>query len=96
MLLWHTVNLAINLVSFLFRLPTYTCIARSLATIKPSRLILVIYTTYLLYEMTNLEFFIAVRDAGLKNSNFLIWTGLRQSVSLKLRVHVPNLENIFG
>ena len=44
--------------------------------------------------MTNIESFNVVRDAGLKNSNFLVWTGLRQSVPLKLRVQVPNFENI--
>ena len=54
----------------------------------------IIYTTHLLYEMTNIESFNVVRDAGLKNSNFLVWTGLRQSVPLKLRVQVPNFENI--
>ena len=51
-------------------------------------------TTHLLYEMTNIESFNVVRDAGLKNSNFLVWMGLRQSVPLKLRVQVPNFENI--
>ena len=50
----------------------------------------IIYTTHLLYESFN-----AVRDARLKNSNFLVWTGLRQSVPLKLRVYVPNFEHIF-
>ena len=45
--------------------------------------------------MTNIESFNAVRDAGLKNSNFLVWTGLMQSVPLKLRVYVPNFEHIF-
>ena len=54
----------------------------------------IIYTTHLLYEMTNIESFNVVRDAGLKNSNFLVWTGLRQSVPLKLRLHIPNFENI--
>ena len=33
----------------------------------------IIYTTQLLYEMTNIESFNVVRDAGLKNSNFLVW-----------------------
>ena len=55
----------------------------------------IIYRTHLLYEMTNTESFNAVRDAGLKNFNFLVWAGLRQSVPLKLRVHVPNFEHIF-
>ena len=54
----------------------------------------IIYTTHLLYEMTNIESFNVVRDAGLKNSSFLVWKGLRQSVPLKLRVQVPNFENI--
>ena len=49
----------------------------------------IIYTTHLLFESFNV-----VRDAGLKNSNFLVWTGLRQSVPLKLRVQVPNFKNI--
>jgi len=54
-----------------------------------------IYTTHLPYKMTNVESFNVVRDAGLKNSNFLVWTGLRQSVPFKLRFHMPNFENIF-
>ena len=54
----------------------------------------IIYTTQLLYEMTNIESFNVVKDAGLKNSNFLVWTGLRQSVPLRLHVHAPNFENI--
>ena len=54
----------------------------------------IIYTTQLLYEMTNIESLNVVRDAGLKTSNFLVWTGLRHSVPLRLRVHVPNFENI--
>jgi len=54
----------------------------------------IIYTTQLLYEMTNIESFNVVRDTGLKNSNFLVWTGPRQSVPLKLRVYEPNFENI--
>ena len=36
-----------------------------------------------------------VRGAGLKSSNFLTWTGLRQSVPLKLRCNMPNLKVIF-
>ena len=45
--------------------------------------------------MTNIESFSVVKDAGLKNSNFLVWTGLGQSVPLKLRFHMPDVENIF-
>ena len=44
--------------------------------------------------MTSIESFSVVRGAGLKNPNFLVWTGLRQSVPLKLHVHEPNFENI--
>jgi len=44
--------------------------------------------------VTNIESFNVVRDAGLKNPNFLVWTGLRQSVQLKVGVHVPNFKNI--
>jgi len=32
----------------------------------------IIYTTQLLYEMTNIGSFNVIRDAGLKNSNFLV------------------------
>ena len=55
----------------------------------------IIYTTHLLYDMTNIESFNVVKDAGLKNSNILVWTGLRQSFPLKLRFHMPDVENIF-
>ena len=34
-------------------------------------------------------------DAGLKSSNFLAWTCLRQSVPLKLHCNMPNLKVIF-
>ena len=37
------------------------------------------YTTDLLYEMSNIASLNVARDAGLKSSNFLMWTGLRQS-----------------
>ena len=53
----------------------------------------IINTTHLLYEMTNIESFNVVKDAGLKNSNFLVWTGLTQSVPLKLRfLHAQRRE----
>ena len=55
----------------------------------------IIFTNHLLYDMTNIESFNVVKDAGLKNSNFLVWVGLRQSVPLKLRFHMPDVENIF-
>ena len=53
------------------------------------------YTTDLLHEMSNIASLNVVRAAGLKSSNFLMWTGLRQSVPLKLRCNVPNLKVIF-
>ena len=45
--------------------------------------------------MTNIASFNVVRGAGLKSSNFLVWTGLRQSVPLKLHCNVPNLKTTF-
>ena len=54
----------------------------------------IIYTTQLLYEITNIESFNVIRDTGLKNSNFLVWTNLRQTVPLKLRVYEPNFDKI--
>ena len=45
--------------------------------------------------MSNIASLNVVRAAGLKSSNFLMWTGLRQSVPLKLRCNVPNLKVIF-
>ena len=35
------------------------------------------------------------RDAGLKSSNFLAWTCLRQSVPLKLHCNMPNFKVMF-
>ena len=53
------------------------------------------YTTDLLYDMSNISSLNVVRDAGLKISNFITWTGIRQSVPLKLRCNMPNLKIIF-
>ena len=53
------------------------------------------YTTDLLYDMSNIASLNVVRGAGLKSSNFLTWTGLRQSVPLELRCNMPNLRVIF-
>ena len=36
----------------------------------------------------------AVKSHACNACLFLFWTGLRQSVPLKLRLHMPNLENI--
>lgn len=38
------------------------------------------YTSDLLYNMPNIEFFKVVRSAGLTKSNFLVWSGLRKSL----------------
>lgn len=46
----------------------------------------------LLYDKTNIESFAVMNEQGLKNSNFLVWTGLRHSVPSHLRVNVPNLK----
>ena len=53
------------------------------------------YTTDLLYDMSNIASLNNNRDAGLQSSNFLAWTGLRQSVPLKLRSNILNLKVIF-
>ena len=45
--------------------------------------------------MSNIGPFNVVRDAGVTNSNFLVWTGLRQSVPLKLHQNMPNFKMIF-
>ena len=37
-----------------------------------------------------------MKEQGLTNSNFLVWTGLRQSVPSKLRVNIQNLLNKKG
>ena len=58
-------------------------------------LIIISYTQLICFDMTNIESFNVVKDAGSKNSNFLVWTGLRQSVPLKLRFRMSNVENIF-
>ena len=54
----------------------------------------VIFTKDLLYDMTNTESFRAMKEQGLTNSNFLVWTGLRQSVPLKLRVNIQNFKTV--
>ena len=53
------------------------------------------HTSDLIYNMSNIESFNAVKDAGLTRSNFLVWTGLRQSVPPKLRVNMPNFKVVF-
>ena len=53
------------------------------------------YTADLLYDMSNITSLNVVRGAGLKCSNFLTWTGLRQSDLLELRCNMPNLKVIF-
>lgn len=53
-----------------------------------------IHTTGTLYDIPSIESFDVVRDAGMKNNYFLVWTGLRQSVPLKLRANMPNFKVI--
>ena len=45
--------------------------------------------------MSNIESFNVIREAGLFNSNFLEWTGLRLAVPASLRVHELNSKDIF-
>ena len=53
-----------------------------------------IHTTGTLYDIPSIESFDVVRDAGMKNNYFFVWTGLRQSVPLKLRSNMPNFKVI--
>ena len=53
------------------------------------------YITDLLYDMSNIASLNFNRDAGLQSSKILAWTGLRQSVPLKLRCNSLNLKVIF-
>ena len=50
------------------------------------------YTNDLLFDKSNIESFNVLRSQGLAKSNFLEWTGLRQSVPLNLRVTLPNFN----
>ena len=52
------------------------------------------YTNDLLFEINNIESFNIMKQKGLV-SNFLTWTGLRQSVPLHLREYKSNSKKIF-
>ena len=52
------------------------------------------YTNDLLFDKSNIESFNVLRSEGLTRSNFVVWTGLRQSVPLKLRIGIPNFKVI--
>ena len=54
----------------------------------------VIFTKDLLYDKTNTESFRIMKEQGLTNSTFLVWTGLRQSVPSKLRVNIQNFKTV--
>ena len=56
----------------------------------------VIFTKDLLYDMTNTQSFRAMKEQGLTNSIVLVWTGLRQSASSKLRVNVHNFKTVIN
>ena len=56
----------------------------------------VIFTKDLLDDMTNTEPFRAMKEQYLTNSNFLVWTGLRQSVLSNLRVNIQNFKTVIG
>ena len=53
-----------------------------------------IFIKDLLYDMTNTEPFRAMKEQGLTNGNFVVWTGLRQSVPSKLRVNIQNFKTV--
>lgn len=50
------------------------------------------HTKDLLFDKTNIESFNAAKGKRSIRSNFLVWTGLRQSVPLNLRVNMPNFK----
>ena len=50
------------------------------------------YTEDLFYEKKNIDSFDAVRGEKLLNSNFLTWTGLRQSVPLNRQTRPPTFN----
>jgi len=52
------------------------------------------YTNDLLFDKSNIESFNVLRSEGLTRSNFLVCTGLRQSVPLKLRIDISNFKVI--
>ena len=53
------------------------------------------HTNDLLFDKSNVESFNVLRSEGLIRSNILVWTGLRQSISLKLHVNIPYFYCIF-
>ena len=54
----------------------------------------VIFTKDLLYEKKNTESFRVMKKQGLTDSNFLGWTGLRQSVPSKVCVSIQNFKTV--
>ena len=52
------------------------------------------YTNDLLFDKSNIESFNVLRSEGLIKTNVLVWTGLRQSIPLKLRINIPNFKVI--
>ena len=56
----------------------------------------VIFTKDLLYATTNTQSFRKMKEQGLTNSNFLVWTGLRPSVPSKLRVNICNFKTLIN
>ena len=55
------------------------------------------YTKDLLFGKTNIASFNAVKRQGLTKSNFLTWTGLRQSIPQNLRTSTsPNFKVVLN
>jgi len=54
----------------------------------------VIFTKNLLFNKTNTKSFNEMKKRGLTNTNFLVWTGLRQSVPPNLRSNIPDFEEV--
>ena len=52
------------------------------------------FTKDLLFDKTNTESFNEMKKRGLTNTNFLVWTGLRQSFPPNLRSNIPDFEEV--
>ena len=48
----------------------------------------------MLFNMNNLESYNRARREGLKNTNFLVWTGIRQAIPPELRTLEANVNEL--
>ena len=48
----------------------------------------------MLFNMNNLESYNSARREGLKNTNFVVWTGIRQAIPPELRTLEVNVNKV--